>query len=625
MRSQVKRNSYKRSVCFLIAVAVFAPFPGRAQAPPYTISTVAGDATNGYSGDGALATQADLSSPCGLAVDSKGNFYIADNGNSRIREVAAGIINTVAGNGTAGYAGDGGPSTSANISEPCGVAVDSAGNIYFSQSNIPNSAVRKASASGTMSTVAGTTLGGGFSGDGSLATNAQVNGPTGLALDSSGNLYIVDTLNNRIREISNGNISTVVGNGIPQFSGDGGTPIHASLNNPQGMAFDSAGNMYIADTFNNRIRKVSGSVITTIAGTGTGGFSGDGGPAINAQLNFPKGVAVDAAGNVYIVDTYNWRIRVVTPGGTIYTIAGRSTNGYSGDGGPATSARLSFPEAIALGPNGTLYISDTQNNVIRLLTPGTGPINPATPPSITSIVSASACGDFSSVSPGGWMEIHGAAMAADTRPWGANDFNGINAPTSLDGTQVTIGGQNAVISYISPSQVNAQVPLTISPGNQQVTVTLASLTSGAFTVLVNAAQPGLCQGIQIGGNVYLAAAVNGTTTVVLPSGANVAGVTSRPAHPGEVITFYGNGFGAVTPSPTQGQLVQQPNQLTTSFEIFFGPTQAAVYYAGLAPGYIGLYQFNVVVPNIPDSDAVPVTFALGNFAGAPTLYTAVKQ
>jgi len=623
----VKRISYRRTVCSLVAVAFFAPFSGRAQAPAYTISTVAGNATSGYAGDGGPATQADLNNPCGIAVDSSGNLYIADSGNSRIRKVSAGIISTVAGSGTDGYSGDGGSSTQANIDLPCGVAVDSSGNIYFSQTQGMDSAVREASASGTMSTIAGTVAGAGFSGDGYLASDAQLSGPNAVALDSAHDLYIVDTLNDRVRVIatSNNYINTVVGTGIPQFAGDGGTPIHASLNNPQGMAIDSAGNLYIADTFNNRIRKVSGNVITTIAGIGTAGFSGDGGPATQAQLNFPKGVAVDAAGNVYIVDSYNWRVRVVTPAGIIYTIAGRAANGYSGDGGPATLARLNFPEAIVLGPNGTLYISDTQNNVIRLLTPGNGPINPVTPPSVSSIVSASACGNYSSAAPGSWVEIHGAALAADARTWAAGDFNGINAPTSLDGTQVVIGGQNAVISYISQNQVNAQVPLGIGTGNQTVTVKSANGSSPPFTILINAAQPGLCQGLQIGGNQYLSAAINGTTTVVLPSGANPAGITSRPAHPGEVITFYGNGFGTVTPSPTQGQLVQQTNQVTASFEVFFGPTQATVDYAGLAPGNVGLYQFNVVVPNIPDSDAVPVTFALDNFAGAPTLYTAVQQ
>jgi uncharacterized protein (TIGR03437 family) len=611
----------------LITVALFAPFPSRAQAPAYTISTVAGDGPNGYSGDGGLATQADLSNPCGLAVDGAGNFYIADNGNSRVRKVSAAVINTVAGNGTAGYTGDGAPATSAQIAQPCGVAVDASGNIYFSQALSQFSAVRKAPASGNISTVAGTSSGAGFSGDGAAATNAQVNGPVALALDGAGNLYIADTLNNRIREItSNGNINTVVGNGVAGYSGDGGAPTRASVNNPQGIAFDSSGNMYIADTLDHRIRKVSGNVITTIAGNGSGGFSGDGGPAINAQLNFPKGVAVDAAGNVYIVDSFNWRIRVVTPAGIIWTIAGRASNGYSGDGGPATSARLNFPEAIALGPNGTLYFSDTQNNVIRLLTPGTGPIGPpTTPPAISNIVSASACGNFSSVAPGGFMEVHGLALAATARSSAPSDFNGINAPTSLDGTQVSVAGQNAVIAYISGTQVNAQVPLNTSPGAQQVTVTAANGTSAPFTVNVNAEQPGLCQGIQVGGNQYVEAVVTGTTTNILPAGASVAGITSRPAHPGEVITMYGNGFGAVTPSANQGQLVQQPNQLVDSFEIFFGDTQATVQYAGLAPGFIGLYQINVVVPNIPDSDAVPVTFAEGNFAGAPTLYTAVHQ
>ncbi|HUI80746.1 MAG TPA: hypothetical protein VLY24_22630 [Bryobacteraceae bacterium] len=620
----MKRNPYLKNVCALVALACFAPFPGRAQAPVYTISTVAGDATNGYSGDGGLATEADISSPCGMAVDSSGSLYIADLGNSRIRKVTAGVINTIIGTGTAGYTGDGAAGSQAEISQPCGVAVDASGNIYFTQSDLTDSAVREVAASGNISTVAGTTLGPGFSGDGGLASNAQVNGPLGVTIGGSNSYYIVDTLNNRIRLVSGGNITTVVGNGIAQFSGDGGSPTHASINNPQSMAIDSAGNLYIADTFNNRIRKVSGNVITTIAGTGIAGFSGDGGPATKAQLNFPKGVAVDAAGNVYIVDTFNWRVRVITPDGNIWTIAGRSTNGYSGDGGLGTLARLNFPQEIVLGPNGTLFVSDTGNNVIRLLTPGTGPINAAVPPGITSIVSASACGNYATLAVGGWMEIHGTALAPGVNTW-ADAFTGNTAPTTLAGTQVTMAGQNAVISYVSTTQVNAQVPLGISPGTQQVTVTTPNGTSAPLTVQVNAEQPGLCQGLQVAGNVYLDAVISGTSILVLPSGTNPAGASSRPAHPGEVITFYGNGFGAVTPPATQGQLVQQPNQLNDSFEVFFGDTQATVNYAGLMPGNVGLYQFDVVVPAIPDSDAVPVTFAEGNFAGAPTLYTSVHQ
>ena len=195
----------------------------------------------------------------------------------------------------------------------------------------------------------------------------------------------------------------------------------------------------------------------------------------------------------------------------------------------------------------------------------------------------------------------------------------------LDGSKVSIGGQSAVISYISSSQINAQVPLTLAPGALNVTVTSPSGTSPAYGLNLSAAQPGLCQGVSIGGNPYAAAVVNGTSTYVLPATAPVSNISFRPAHPGETINFFGNGFGPVTPSPDQGQVVSQANQLTTPLLVFFGQTQATVTYAGNAPGYIGLYQINVVVPNIPDSDLVPVTFALGNFAGAPTLYTAVKQ
>ena len=620
------KNSYLKSVGLLIGTA-FVAGTGRAQVPIYTIATVAGNATSGYSGDGGPASEAQLANPCKIATDKTGNLFIADQVNSRIREVSGGNINTVAGNGTAGYTGDGGAATSADISDPCGVVVDTSGNVYFSQTDPPNSAVREAPASGNISTITGTSSGAGFSGDGGTATNAQVNAPTALARDSSGTLYIADSLNNRVRIIdSNGNISTKAGNGIAQYAGDGQLAWRASLNSPQGVAVDAAGNLYIADTLNHCIRKVAGNIMSTFAGTClSGGFSGDGGPATKAQLNYPKDVAVDASGNVFIADTYNFRIRLVKPDGTMWTIAGRSGPGYSGDGGLATSAHLSFPTGIALGPSGTIFISDTQNNVIRVLTPAntTGPIT--LPPIISSIVSASACGDYSTAAPGAWVEVHGSNLAADTRPWAASDFTGNNAPTMLDGTKVSIGGQNAVISYISSSQINAQVPLTLAPGALNVTVTSPSGTSPAYGLNLNAAQPGLCQGVSIGGNAYAAALVNNTSTYVLPATATVSGISFRPAHPGETISFFGNGFGPVTPSPAQGQLVSQINQLMTPLLVFFGPTQATVTYAGNAPGYIGLYQINVVVPNIPDSDLVPVTFALGDFAGAPTLYTSVKQ
>lgn len=612
----------------LLIGAAFVAGIGRAQAPVYTIATVAGNATSGYAGDGGPATEAQLSNPCKIATDNSGNLFIGDQGNARIREVSGGNINTVAGNGTSGYTGDGGPATQANISNPCGVVVDSSGNIYFSQTDSGDSAVREAPASGNTSTITGTSSGAGFSGDGGAAKNAQVNSPTALARDGAGTLYIADSLNNRIRIVdSNGNISTKAGNGIAQYAGDGQLAWRASLNTPQGVAVDTAGNLYIADTLNHCIRKVAGNIMSTFAGVCgvTGGFSGDGGAATKAQLNYPKDVAVDATGNVYIVDSYNFRIRLVKPNGTIWTIAGRSGPGYSGNGGLATNAHLSFPTGIALGPSGAIFISDTQNNVIRVLTPGntTGPIT--LPPIISSAVSASACGAYTTAAPGAWIEVHGSNLAADTRSWATSDFTGSTAPTTLDGTKVSIAGQSAVLSYISPSQVNAQVPLTVAPGAQNITVTSPSGTSPAFGMTLNAAQPGLCQGVFVAGNAYVAAVVNGTSTYVLPASAPVSGISFRPARPGETINFFGNGFGPVNPSPAQGQLVSQPDQLATPLLVFFGQTQATVTYSGYAPGFIGLYQINVVVPDVPDSDLVPVTFALGDFAGAPTLYTAVKR
>jgi uncharacterized protein (TIGR03437 family) len=330
-----------------------------------TITTVAGSGDTGFSGDGGPATSASVDYPGGVAVDSTGNLYIADSGNGRIRKVSGGIITTVAGNGGGGFSGDGGPATSASLG-PIGVAVDSDGNLYIS--DLGNSRVRKVSG-GTITTIAG---GGAFrfSGDGGPATSALFNAPEGLTLDSAGNLYIADFANNRIRKVSGGTITTIAGNGAFGFSGDGGPATSASLNEPFGAAVDSAGSLYIADDGNSRVRKVFGGMITTVAGNGAPGFSGDGGLATSASLLGPQGVAIDPAGNLYIADAYNNRIRKVS-GGTITTVAGNGVAGFAGDGGPATSAQLYYPSDVAVDSAGNLYIADNYNNRIRKVSGGT--------------------------------------------------------------------------------------------------------------------------------------------------------------------------------------------------------------------------------------------------------------
>jgi len=329
------------------------------------ITTVAGTGQAGFSGDTSAATNAQLRNPLGVAVDATGNFYIVDADNQRIRKVAGGVITTVAGNGTAGFSGDNGLSTSAQLRNPVGVGVDSFGNLYIADSL--NNRVRKVS-NGVITTVAGTGTQG-YSGDTGPATSAQLNVPTGVAADSAGNIYIADANNNRIRKVASGVITTAAGNGFSHFGGDNGPANLALFNVPFAVAVDTAGNLYIADRENNRIRKISNGVIITVAGNGTAGFSGDGALAINAQLDYPAGVAVDSAGNLYISDRNNQRIRKVS-NGVISTVAGIGTFGFSGDGGMAINAQLSYPYGIAVDSAGNLYIADLANQRVRQVSNG---------------------------------------------------------------------------------------------------------------------------------------------------------------------------------------------------------------------------------------------------------------
>jgi len=339
------------TVTALVATAALGG-PGGA-----TITTIAGSPTATSLRDGGPATRARLSHPEQVAVDAKGNVYIADTRNARVRKIGPdGTITTIAGSGKMGPLGDGGPANAAGL-YPTGVAVDGKGRVYISDN--AHERVRKVAADGTVTTIAGTGRVGPVTGDGGPATSATLWNPHSVAVDGKGNLYIAGTSNQRVRKVSaDGTITTIAGTGRPGFSGDGGPATSARLRNPYGVAVDGHGNVYIADRDNHRVRKVSlGGTITTVAGTGSHGYSGDGGPAIAARLNYPRGVAVDSHGNLYIADSQNFRVRVVS-GGTITTVAGTGTSGASGDGGPPRSAQLVYPTGVAVDGKGSLYISD---------------------------------------------------------------------------------------------------------------------------------------------------------------------------------------------------------------------------------------------------------------------------
>ena len=318
------------------------------------LTLVAGTGVAGFSGDDGLAINAQLNNPAGIAVDAAGSVYIADAGNNRIRRVSNGVIATVAGSGPAGldfesFGGDNGPAANARLANPRGVAVDPAGNLYIADRD--NSRIRKVS-NGIITTIAGTGTFG-VTGDNGPATSAQLAVPGAVAIDSAGTIYIVDS--SRIRKVSNGVITTAAGNGTCGFSGDNGPAISAQLCPPGGIALDASGNLYIADG-SARIRKVSGGVITTVAGNGTNTFSGDNGPALSAGFD-PSAVAIDSGGNLYIADAGNNRIRKIVDG-VITTAAGNGTSGFAGDNGPAASAQLGTPVAVAVDSAGSVYIAD---------------------------------------------------------------------------------------------------------------------------------------------------------------------------------------------------------------------------------------------------------------------------
>lgn len=403
--------------------------------PGGELTLIAGGSRAGFSGDGGPAPSAELNlgnagvgPASGVAVDTAGNLYIADTSNHRIRRVSGeGVITTIAGTGTNAFSGDGGPAVQAQLAFPAGLAFDRAGNLYVSDRS--NNRIRKIGRDGIITTVAGSGTYG-YRGDGGPALAASLSGPTGIAFDERGNLYIADTGNDGVRRVSPAGIITTVvtaaaetdassspiranfgslssgatgpggvviitgstgvwklsadglitrlAKGSEEFSGDGGAALNATVSYPVGAAMDRAGNVFIADRGNYRIRRIgTNGLISTVAGTGfSEDFSGDGGPAVNARLNLcsncqteASDLAMDSAGNLYVADTGNHRIRRISADGVITTVAGDGTRGYSGDGGPATKAQLVLPQSIAVDRTGNLFIAEPLTHRVRKVTP----------------------------------------------------------------------------------------------------------------------------------------------------------------------------------------------------------------------------------------------------------------
>jgi uncharacterized protein (TIGR03437 family) len=616
------------------------------------ISTVVGNGTPGFSGDGSDPTKAQLNSPTGLAVDSAGNLYIADSLNRRIRKVASGgSISTFAGNGTFSYSGDGGPAVQAQLNTPQGVAVDAAGNWYIADTL--NNAVRKVSLNGTISNYAGNGAAG-SSGDGSAATSAQLNAPQGLAVDAAGNLFIADTMNAKVRKVSaSGTITTVVGSGTPGFGGDGGAAASAQLNLPVGVAVDSSGNLYIADFGNSRVRKVStNNTIATVAGNGSAGYSGDGGPAAKAQLNGPQAVAVDAAGNLYIADTGNNAIREVTaaglistvagngiagysgdggpatsaqvgnpvgvavdgvgniftvdasnrvrqvyPNGSIATIAGNGSRGYTGDGGPATQAQLNAPSAIALGKNGNLYVADMANNAVRLLQYAGNGLTIGAVTNAASSVNGP-------VAPGEVVVLYGNGLGPAKLTQSQLDPASGLVGTNLAGTRVIFNGTPAPVLYTWATQIAAVAPYGITGSNVQVFVEYQGQTSAPVTVPVAAVAPALFTQDSSGKGQAAAS--------------NQDGTLNGPAHPakaGGYISLWLTGAGLTNPSGVDGQPGAAPlSKPVAPVAVTIGGAFAAVQYAGQAPYAVaGVMQINALIPSgLQPGSVVPVVVQVGS-------------
>ncbi len=564
-----------------------------------TIATAAGDGYVHSVGDGGPATLAQLFQPSALALDSDGNLFVADSGTERIRQVRRdGTMTTLAGNGTpARGAADGGPAAGSALNTPMGVAMDSLGNVLLADTY--NHRVLLVTPSHALRTVAGTGTSG-ASPEGTAALAAQLRAPRGVCSGRGGNVYIVDTSNHRVLRLPPGaTLQTAAGNGSRGSAGDDGPARLAQLNTPSACATDSAGNLFIADTANHAIRRVNpAGVISTVAGSGVEGTSGDEGAATAARLDSPRGVAVDDVGDIFIADTGNQRIRLVTPDGIIHGIAGTGAAGFAGDGGPALAALLNGPQGLYLDGAGDLYFADSGNNRIRRLVPD--PLTPAPviqPPPLTVVNAFSL--RAGPVAPGEIVAIFGAALGPETGVSGAWDADGALAVT-LGDVEVRFDGTAAPLFYVQSGQVNVQVPYAVA-GRDTVTVEVRyqAKLAAASNVAVAPSAPAM-----------LALAAN-------PDGSRNG--ESAPAARSSVMTFYATGEGLTDGANVSGRPAQAPYPHTLlPVALTIAGIDAEILYSGCAPEMAGVMQINARVPSgfVPPGEAA-VELTVGTVKALP--------
>ena len=549
--------------------------------PSGNIVTVAGDGYVHSVGDGGPATAAQLYQPSALTLDSTGNLFIADSGTERVRQVTPdGVITTLAGTGVAAWgAADGSPSSNVALNTPMGVAMDSSGDVLLADTY--NHRVLLVTPARAIRAVAGTGTSG-ASPEGTPPLLAQLRGPRAVCVDRSGNLYgtlyLVDTSNHRVLRLSpGGTLQTAAGNGSPGNAGDEGAARLAQLDTPSACATDSAGNLFIADTANHAIRKVNpAGVISTVAGAGIAGSSGDEGAATGARLASPHGVVADDMGDIFIADTGNHRIRQVTPDGVIHSIAGSGAPGFSGDGGPAAAALLNGPQGLFLDGAGDLYFADTGNNRIRRLVPDSVAPAPVIQPAAITVVNAISLGE-GAVAPGEIAAIFGVGLGPDAGATGALDPQGA-LPGTLDGVEVRFDGTLAPVFYAQSGQVNVQVPYAVAGSDSvSVEVRYQGKVAGAASVPVAPSAPAM---------LALASNADGSPNA-----------ESAPAARSSWMTFYATGEG-LTDGPNLAGIPAQapyPHPLLP-IALTIAGVDAEILFAGSAPDMIGVLQIDARVP-----------------------------